>query len=275
MRTACQSIAAKVKGCQFAELLRRYDDCLRIAKWADRNLFLNSSLVKMLLCVFTQAVDQPIRDVAETLWNELSISRMGIREERIDYSQLRVTKTVIISDVAAGFAITQYDWCGMASFLGSYAKYTDVIELNPERSMDFSKVATGLTSVLLGPSLDVTYHGFCSPPDCGGGQRSNLDEWITGLSGIVRSVTQQGCVPYLCLDMIAIRELESSHPNFSSEELVIALQKKGAIVGQSDTFWVERSQLLVEWDAQQGSVVQSTRESLNATTSSEETVMKY
>ena len=123
-------LLAKIKGCQFAELLCRYDDCIRIAKWTEHNPFLDSSLIKMLICVFTHAAGHPIEEVAEILLRDLRVLQTGVCEERIRYPQLRMTKTIIISDVVAGFAITKYDWCGMAAFLRSYAQYSDILELN-------------------------------------------------------------------------------------------------------------------------------------------------
>jgi hypothetical protein len=49
-------------------------------------------------------------------------------------------------------------------------------------------------------------------------------------------------------------------------------------VEQLDTFWAERFQHSVQWDAKQGMVIEQMKESsenLDASMSSEETVLKY
>jgi hypothetical protein len=228
-------LLAKVKGCRFAELLCRYDDCIRIARWADHNPFLDSSLVKMLICVLTHAVGHPVKEVAETLLRDLRVLQTGMCEERIRYPLLRMTRTIVISDVVAGFAITQYDWCGMAAFLRSYAQYSEILELNTERNLSFNKAAVGLGAVFLNPTPGMTFHIFWSPRDPSGRLRSDLGDQIADLSGMVRSITQQKHVPYLCLDMTAMEELEANDPNLSFAELITSLQEKGAIVEQLDT----------------------------------------
>ena len=118
------------------------------------------------------------------------------------------TKTVIMSDVRAGFAITKYDWCGMEAFLQSYAQYTDIHELNTERNLDFVTVGTRLGAILYKPMRGMTFHIFWSPRDRGGRLRSDLVD----LRDVVKSIVEQGHVPYICLDMTAMEELELNDP---------------------------------------------------------------
>ena len=124
----------------------------------------------------------------------------------------------------------------------------------------------------------MTFHIFWSRRDPSGRLRSDLGEQIADLSGAVRSIIQQKHVPYLCLDMTAMEELETNDPNLAFAELITSLQERGAIVERSDTFWAERFQHSVQWDARQGTVIEQTKElseSLDTSMSSEETVLKY
>ena len=78
-------------------------------------------------------------------------------------------------------------------------------------------------------------------------------------------------------------EFELSDPNVEFTALVTALQEFGGIVERSDTFWAERIQHAVQWDPTQGVVTERPKtvsskdpsDSLDASTSSEETVMKH
>jgi hypothetical protein len=125
-----------------------------------------------------------------------------------------MTKTIIISDVVAGFATTMYDWCGMAAFLHSYAQHTDIHELNTERNVKFIKAGISLGTVFLNPTRGMTFHIFWSPRDPSGRLRSDLGDQIADLRDTVRSIIEQGHVPYLCLDVTAMEELETNDPSF-------------------------------------------------------------
>jgi len=131
---------ARIKGCPFSELLRQYNECIKIAKWDEHSPFLERSLIEALICVFEHADNDPIRKAAEAVLEKLrTLLRLqtGVCDARIRYPQLRTTRTIIICDVNAGFATTKYDWCGMAAFLQSYAQYENVQELNTEKSLKF------------------------------------------------------------------------------------------------------------------------------------------
>jgi hypothetical protein len=83
--------------------------------------------------------------------------------------------------------------------------------------------------------------------------------------------------------MIAMEELELNNADMGFAALTTALRGFGAIVESLDTFWTERIQLPVQWDPVQGIVTEGSgdhsskdlSDSLDASTSSEETVMKH
>jgi hypothetical protein len=83
--------------------------------------------------------------------------------------------------------------------------------------------------------------------------------------------------------MIAMEELELNDPNMEFSALVAAVQGFGGIVESLDTLWAERTQLSVQWDPVQGIVTEGSgdhsskdlSDSLDASTSSEEIVMKH
>ena len=124
---------------------------------------------------------------------------------------------------------------------------------------------------------------FLVSPGPSGRLRSDVQNQIFDLRGVVKNLTDRGHVPYICLDMIAMDEFELSDPNVEFTALVTALQEFGGIVERSDTFWAERIQHAVQWDPTQGVVTERPKtvsskdpsDSLDASTSSEETVMKH
>ena len=238
--------------------MRRYD-CLKVAKWAERSPFLEGQFIEALICIFTQAGNHPIKEAAEAVHEELRVIlrlQTGVCDERIRYPRLRTTKTVIIADARAGFAITKYDWCGMGAFLQSYAQHTDVHELNSEKNLNFVNVGTRLGAILSNPTRAMTFHIFWSPRDGGGRPRSHLQNQIVDLRDIVKAIVEQGHVPYICLDMTAMEELESNDPSMEFSALVADLQGFGGRVERLDTFWAERIQLSDQWDLVQGMVVE-------------------
>ena len=129
----------------------------------------------------------------------------------------------------------------------------------------------------------MTCHIFWSPRDGGGRPRSHLQNQIVDLRDIVKAIVEQGHVPYICLDMTAMERLEWNDPSMEFSALVADLQGFGGIVERLDTFWAERIQLSVQWDPVQGIVIEGSRtysskdmsDSLDASTSSEETAMKH
>jgi hypothetical protein len=66
-------VLARIKGCKFSELLRRYDDCLKVMGWMDHNPFIDVLLIDALVCVFAQAGDEPIVDVAAAMHESLRV----------------------------------------------------------------------------------------------------------------------------------------------------------------------------------------------------------
>ena len=83
-------------------------------------------MVEALICIFTQAGNDPILDAAEAMHEELRVLlqlQTNVCDERIPYPLLRTTPTIIIADASAGFSTTKYDWCGIGTYLQAYARY--------------------------------------------------------------------------------------------------------------------------------------------------------
>ena len=251
-------LLARIKGRPFSELLRQYNECLRIAQWDEHNPFLERSLIEALMYVFEHADGDPIRRLAEDVHEKLRTLlqlQTGVRDARIRYPQLRTSRTIILSDVNAGFETTEYDWCGMADFLKFYAQYENVQELNTERCLKVVTARSRLENILPQPPRGTTFHIFWSPRDFGGGLRSDVAERITDLRTVVRSLTQQGQTPYICLDITSLDEWDRKNSSAECAALVTSLQACGGIVERSDTFWAERIQYSVRWDPLQGAVI--------------------
>jgi hypothetical protein len=156
-------VLARIKGCKFSELLLRYEDCLKVVGWSDHNPFLDVQLIEALIYAFTQADNDSIMDVALAMHKNLQVLlqlQTNVGDERIPYSSLRATSTIIIADANAGFATTKHDWCGMGAFLQSYAQYRDVQELNRAKILDFAGARCQLGPALASPERGTTFHIF-------------------------------------------------------------------------------------------------------------------
>jgi hypothetical protein len=55
-------LLARIKGCKFADLLRRYSECLEVVKWTEHSPFLEGQLIEALICIFAQAGNHPIME---------------------------------------------------------------------------------------------------------------------------------------------------------------------------------------------------------------------
>jgi hypothetical protein len=85
------------------------------------------------------------------------------------------------------------------------------------------------------------------------------------------------------MDITAMEELELNDPNVGFAALLTTLQGFGGIVERLDTFWAEKIQQSVQWDPVQGIVTDCSKntslkdlsDNLDASTSSEETVVKH
>ena len=125
--------------------------------------------IEALIYAFTQADDDSIMDVAMAMHTKLQLLlqlQTNVGDERIPYSSLRATSTIIIADANARFSTTKHDWCGMGAFLQSYAQYRDVQELNRAKILDFAGAMRQLGTVVANPERGITFHIFWSP---GGG----------------------------------------------------------------------------------------------------------
>jgi hypothetical protein len=185
----------------------------------------------------------------------------GLCDAWVSYSQTRATRTIRISDVVAGFATVEYDWCSMADFLKVYAQHQDVLELNTERTLSFTAARSRLGSILDQPLRDITLHIFWSPRDSHREWCQDFKGRVAGLRGLVDTLTQQGQVPYICLDIIALKEWDRQNSVEECDELINSLQAFGGIVERSETFWAERMQHFVYWDTLQGVVVDRAKDS--------------
>ena len=60
-------LLSRIKGSKFAVLLRRYNECIKVMKWAEHNPFLEAQLIEALIRIFTQAGNHPIMETAEAM----------------------------------------------------------------------------------------------------------------------------------------------------------------------------------------------------------------
>jgi hypothetical protein len=238
-------------------------------------------LLETLLYFFAYAADDPIMESANEIHTTLrSVLRLqtNVCDERIPYATLRATSTFIIADSNAGFPTTKHDWCGMGASLQSYAQYSHVQELNRERVLNFAGARLQLGPVLSTLDESATFHIFWSPGGGGGRLSSPLGEHIVTMKDIVNCIIGRGHIPYVCLDMAAIREMERENRNNGLMAMINELKGFGALVETTDAFWTERIQLQKMWDPVTGTARMTSSEddknamvgSLDASTSSEE-----
>jgi hypothetical protein len=143
----------------------------------------------------------------------------------------------------------------MADFLSTYAQHQDVQELNKERTMSFFSARRHLGSILDQTLRDTTFHIFWSPRDAHGGWCQDVVQGVADIKDIVDTLAQRGQVPYICLDILALEEWDRQNAVEECDGLIDSLQAFGGIVERSETFWTERMQHSVFWDALQGTVV--------------------
>jgi hypothetical protein len=96
---------ARIKGRSFGELLRHYQECIRIAKWEKHNPFLEKSVIEVVTYASEHADSDQVRKWNKSVHEELKrILRLqtGVCDAWVSYSSIRATKTIIISD---GFRI--------------------------------------------------------------------------------------------------------------------------------------------------------------------------
>ena len=232
-----------------------------------------------------QADSDDSMDVALAMQKNLQVLlqlQTNVGDERIPYSSLRATSTIIIADANAGFATTKHDWCGIGAFLQSYAQYRDVHELNKAKILDFAVARSHLGLALTSPERDTTFHIFWSLVGSNGRSLSHLQNQIVILREIVENIVESGHIPYVCLDMATMEEWGQKSSNLDFSKIVEDLRGLGALVESLDTFWTERTQLSVAWDSNQGvaynksgNISNILSDSLDASTSSEEAITKH
>jgi hypothetical protein len=153
------------------ELLDHYQSCIRIAKWEKHNPFLEKSMIGVMIQAFehtdSDQVQRWSRSVHDKLRRALKL-QAGVCDAWVSYSSIRAMKTVIISDVVAGFATSEYSWCSMADLLSKHANHQDAQEMNKERTLNLVSARCNLGSVLHQAPRDVTFHIFWSPRDAHG-----------------------------------------------------------------------------------------------------------
>ena len=206
----------------------------------------------------------------------------NVGDERIPYSSLHATSTIIIADANAGFSTTKHDWCGMGASLQSYAQYRDVQELNRAKILDFAGARRQLGPALASPERGTTFHIFWSLEGSSGRSLSHLQNQIAILREIVKHIVESRHIPYVCLDMATMEEWGQKSSSIDFSMTVEDLRGLGALVDSIDTFWTERTQLSVAWDPiegvacnKSGNISNSLSGSLDASTSSDETAMKH
>ena len=66
-------VLARIKGCKFSELLRRYEDCFKVVGWSDHSPFLGVQLIEVLIYAFTQDSSDAIMEVALAMHRNLQV----------------------------------------------------------------------------------------------------------------------------------------------------------------------------------------------------------
>jgi hypothetical protein len=212
-------------------------------------------LIEALSYIFACAADDPIMESANEVHTTLrNVVRLqtNVCDERVPYATLRATSTFIIADSYAGLPTTKHDWCGMGTFLHSYEQYSDVQELNKERVLNLPGARQQLGSVMSTLEENATFHIFWSPGGGSGRLPSLLGEQIVMMKDIIKSIVERGHIPYVCLDMAAIHEMERKSSNQELTAMIEDLKEFGALVESTDAFWTERTQLQVMWDPATG-----------------------
>jgi hypothetical protein len=110
-----------------------------------------------------------------------------------------------------------------------------------------------------------------------------LQNEIVALREVVKNIVDNGHVPYICLDQIAMDEWELQGSEIDFSALVEGLRAFGALVETLDTFWTEINQITARWDSKQGVVLDRSgndvpndlSDSLGTSTSSEEGSTKH
>jgi len=127
--------------------------------------------------------------------------------------------------------------------------------LNKERTMSFFLARRHLGSILDQTLRDTTFYIFWSPRDAHGGWCQDVMQGVADIKDIVDALAQRGQVPYVCLDIVALREWDLQNSGNECDGIISSLQAFGGIVERSETFWTERMQHSVYWDVLQGTVV--------------------
>jgi hypothetical protein len=197
---------AKIKGCKFSELLRRYDDCLKLMKWEEHNPFLEAQLIEALTLatiLFWTSRKQCMTNYEFSFSCRPMCVMKGSRilcfvPLQRSSSRMQAQDSQPPDTIGVGLG---HSYKRMGN--------TEMLKNSTKTVLNFYGVGTRLGAGLANRERGTTFHIFWSPRDSGGRPLDQLQNEIVALRDIIKSIICQDHVPYVCLDMVAMEEWEA------------------------------------------------------------------
>jgi hypothetical protein len=91
------------------------------------------------------------------------------------------------------------------------AEYTAIEDVNWSRYLASGQVVRKLVDILLSPQRNASFHSFWSLTPENTGFGTNLKSQLTSLESIATTLTNEGHMPYVCIDQAKIDDLQAEN----------------------------------------------------------------